>query len=268
MFDFTRTHVMGIVNMTPDSFSDGGQFVDVDSVLRHIEHMILNGADMIDIGAESTRPDAPEVSEEEEIRRLEPILKVYKRFFSAPLSLDTMKSPVAEMGLGYGVDLINDVSGFMYDPKMPGIIGRSEAGVIIMHRQGDAKTMQHNPFYDNVISEVHCFLKEAIQKAQQAGIKFVCIDPGIGFGKTMMHNVTILNGLEQFKDLGCPILVGTSRKSFIGQITGDDVEHRLEGTLASVVAAIFRGANIVRVHDVKAVKKAVLVADTILRSSM
>jgi dihydropteroate synthase len=250
---------MGIVNVTPDSFSDGGALSDVDMTLRHIERLIGEGADCIDIGAESTRPGFQPVESGEEMRRLEPILKVYKTHFSAPLSLDTMKADVAEMGLAYGVDLINDVSGLMHDDRMPEVIARAGAGVIVMHRSQGAE-------YDDVIAEIRDFLVQAVDKAKRAGIEFVCVDPGIGFGKTLNHNVTILNHLELFRIEGCPIVVGTSRKSFIGLITGDAVSDRLEGTLSSVVASLFRGANMVRVHDVGQVKKAVLVADRILRA--
>lgn len=256
IFDFSRTYIMGIVNVTPDSFSDAGQNLDVDAALRHIDQLISEGADIIDIGAESTRPGAIPISSDEECRRLEPLLKQYRRFFSVPLSLDTMKASVAEMGLSYGVSLINDVSGFAHDSQMPTVIARAGAAVAVMHSQPE-------PIYADVVADVTLFLSEAVRMASEAGIMSIMIDPGIGFGKTLSDNLCLLRDLSQLTSLGHPILVGTSRKRFIGALTGEDVDQRLEGTLASVVIAAERGANFVRVHDVKATRRALLVADGI-----
>lgn len=256
IFDFSRTYIMGIVNVTPDSFSDAGLFLDVDHALRHIEQLISDGADIIDIGAESTRPGAISISGDEECQRLEPLLKQYCRFFSVPLSLDTTKSSVAEMGLSYGVSMINDVSGLVYDSQMSRVIARAGAAVVVMHSQSE-------PVYADVVADVKLFLSKAVRVAVDAGITSIMIDPGIGFGKNGSHNLCLLRDLSQLTSLPYPILVGTSRKRFIGALTGEDVDQRLEGTLASVVIAAEHGAHFVRVHDVKAIKGALLVADGI-----
>lgn len=247
--------IMGILNLTPDSFSDGGLFLDTDLALFQAEKLISEGADILDIGAESSRPGASYVSADEEKRRLEPFLSVYKQRFDTPLSLDTYKPEVAEMGLSYGVSYINDITGLQGDVGMAPMIAKFGAGVIVMHMQKKPHSMQDNPVYTDVIREVKQFLAKSLSLATLAGIETVIVDPGIGFGKTLTHNLMLLNHLESFLELECPILIGTSRKSFIGQLTGEPVSERLEGTLVSNLIALEKGASIFRVHDVAALKK-------------
>ncbi len=248
---------MGILNLTPDSFSDGGQFLDKDVAFKHIEQMIKDGADIIDIGAESSRPGSQSITAEEEIRRLKGVLLDYKKHFSTPLALDTTKADVAEFGLSLGVDLINDISGFRMDPKLSGVVAKYRVPVVLVHMRGTPQTMQQNPAYKDVVSEVMAELAQSIEIAKSHGISDIIIDPGIGFGKTAHHNFTLIHRLKEFQWLKFPILIGTSRKSFLG----GDITDRLEATLASTVLAVYNGAAIVRVHDVNAVKKAVAVVD-------
>ncbi len=258
-FDFSRTYIMGIVNLTPDSFSDGGQFLNPDKALISIEKMIEDGADIVDIGAESSRPGSLSISAREEIQRLEKVLSAYPRYFSTPLSLDTTKSDVAEFGLSKGVSLINDISGLTADPLMAKIVKKHNAAVVLMHRKGDS-------VYQDVMSEVMNALKLSIQTAIDNGIVSIILDPGIGFGKTLAHNLEILRKLDHFKILGYPLLVGTSRKSFLGALTGkENPLDRLEATISSNVAAVMKGAHFIRVHDVKALKTAIQVVDAILK---
>jgi dihydropteroate synthase len=265
-FDFYKSYIMGILNITPDSFSDGGQFIDLDRILVYIEKMIEDGADIIDVGAASSRPGADEVSGKEEINRLKGLLKVYKKYFSVPISLDTTKSEVAAFGLANGVDMINDISGLAGDKKMADIIGKAKVPVVIMHMQGIPQNMQNSPSYQNVITDISEDFKVAIKKAEQAGIADVIIDPGVGFGKTLEHNLEIIANLAKFKSLGKPILVGTSRKSFIGALTGADINERLAGTISSNILALVNGASIFRVHDVAETKQALVVASAIINS--
>ena len=260
----SQTKLMGIVNITPDSFSDGGKYIQATQAMAHIETLIQEGADIIDIGAESSRPGATPLTAEEEIARLKPILIQYKAHFSTPLSIDTTKAEVASFALDLGADMINDISGFRADPTLPKVISQYKATAILMHMQGNPETMQHAPHYDSVIDTVKKSLSESIEIAKAAGIKDIIIDPGIGFGKTVDHNLELLQQLEQFKSLGYPILIGTSRKSFIGAITGESVENRLEGSLASGLFAVIKGASILRVHDVKPHKKALNMLDALL----
>tara|TARA_B100001989_G_scaffold250942_1_gene229065 strand:+ start:796 stop:1608 length:813 start_codon:yes stop_codon:yes gene_type:complete len=261
--DFSKTAVMAIVNVTPDSFSDGGQFVNYDRAMKHIELQIAAGADIIDIGAQSTRPGAKLISVQEEIKRLTPVLKAYKQHFDVPLSLDTMVADVAAFGLEHGVDLINDVSGFTYDQQLVHVCAQGQVAVCVMHMQGQPATMQQNPVYDNVTVDVKLFLQQQVLMCQAHGIKQIIIDPGIGFGKTLNQNLQLLNQLDQFKQLGCPILLGTSRKSFIDAIAVAGVDQRLGGTVASVVLAWQQGVQLFRVHDVFEVKQALKVAQAI-----
>lgn len=254
---------MGILNLTPDSFSDGGRFVDVDQALAHAERLIQQGADILDVGAESSRPGAVRLSADDEKRRLEPFLNAYFSRFSTPLSLDTYKADVAQMGLGYGVSLINDITGLQGDKAMAGVIASAKAGVIVMHMQQRPDTMQDNPVYDHVLVEVKAFLSKSLSIATLAGIQTVILDPGIGFGKTLEHNLALIQHLDFFKDLGCPLLIGTSKKSFIGQLTGEPVSERLEGTLVSNLVALEKGATYFRVHDVLSLKKAFTVYNAI-----
>ena len=246
---------MGILNLTPDSFSDGGLFTDVDAALFHAETLIKDGADILDIGAESSRPGAVRVSADDEQKRLEPFLKKYHSCFDVPLSLDTYKPEIAELGLGYGVSMINDITGLQGDPRMAEVVSKGKVPVVVMHMQNKPETMQTHPTYTTVVDEVKQFLSVSIDIARDAGIQTIIVDPGIGFGKSLEHNLLLLNHLDSFSDLNCPLLIGTSRKSFIGQLTGAPVDDRLEGTLVSNLIALQKGARLFRVHDVKSIKK-------------
>ncbi len=246
--------IMGILNLTPDSFIDGGKYNSFDKAMIHIENLINAGAAIIDIGAESTRPGAKEVSAAIEIERLAPIITKFKQYFDVPLSLDTKKASVAEFGLKHGVDIINDVSGGI-DPAMRKIVAQQNAAIIIMHMQNKPETMQLNPTYDDVVKDIYHFFKKQIGLLEQAGIESIILDPGIGFGKSLDHNISLLNKLNQFNNLNKPIMVGTSKKSFISKITGEPENERMEGTIISNFIAIQKGATILRVHDVKSTKK-------------
>jgi len=245
---------MGIVNITPDSFSDGGQFFSPDAALRHIAELTRAGADIIDLGAESTRPGAESIDAAEECRRLEPVLQKYKEVSNLPLSVDTSKSEVAEMALGYGATIINDIAAGR-DPQMLATVAKSSATYVAMHMQGQPRQMQVSPVYEDVLAEVLAFLLERRDAAYAAGISSVILDPGIGFGKTLEHNIALLKGLSQMTALG-PVLLGTSRKSFIGHIHGDMTVSREEGTIVSNLIGVMAGVSILRVHDVAAMRRA------------
>lgn len=267
--DLTTPQIMGILNATPDSFSDGGVFDDVEPALKHIGVMVDQGASIIDIGGESTRPGSDPVSEQEELERLLPILeKSIPRFPDTFFSVDTTKYKVAEEALKAGAHFINDVSGLQKEPRFVDLCGQYDAGYIMMHSQGDPKTMQQDPSYDDVVNDVYAFFEERLARAKEKGLKNVIIDPGIGFGKTLEHNLKLLANLETFKELGYPILVGASRKSMIGNILGDrSVNDRLSGTLAVHYHAMMQGANIIRVHDVKEAHDSLLVFKAIMNHS-
>ncbi len=258
---------MGILNITPDSFYDGGKCLQVSEAIQKARQMGAEGVDIIDIGAESTRPGAVPISEDEEIKKLVPIIKQIRKEISLPVSVDTYKARVAEKVLDLGVHLINDISGLHFDPRMAEVIAEYKSGVILMHIQGTPRDMQKNPSYQRLIPEIKDYLEEGIKKAQGAGISLdqIIIDPGIGFGKTLVHNLQIIQGLLEFESLDRPILLGPSRKSFIGKVLDLPVEERLEGTLAACVVGIMKGAHMVRVHDVKAAVRACKVADAIFR---
>lgn len=250
----TLPQLMGIVNITPDSFSDGGRFFSLDAALRHIADITRDGADIIDLGAESTRPGAESIDSAEECRRLEPVLRKYKEVSNLPLSVDTSKSEVAEMALGYGATIINDIAAGR-DPHMLATVAKSKAAYVAMHMQGQPRQMQVAPVYADVFAEVMAFLRERRDAAHAAGIASVILDPGIGFGKTLEHNLVLLRGLSQMTELG-PVLLGTSRKSFIGHIHGDMTVSRDEGTLVSNLLGAMAGVSILRVHDVAAMRRA------------
>ncbi len=262
---FDRALIMGILNVTPDSFSDGNLFLNPNNSIKHAKQMVKDGADIIDVGGESSRPGSDAVSEEEELGRVSQIIKKLKDEIKVPISIDTYKPKVAEECIKLGASIINDING-LRNEEMVKVAAKYKAPVVIMHMKGSPKTMQKNPEYKDVIKEIKQFLAKQIKKAKKAGIKDIIIDPGIGFGKTTEHNLHILKNLSEFKELKCPILVGPSRKSFIGNITGLPVNERLEGTLAAISIAIMNGANIVRVHDVKESKRAVMVAAAIKNS--
>ncbi len=259
---FDKTLIMGILNVTPDSFSDGGVFTDVDTAVQQGKKMASEGADIIDVGGESTRPGSLPISEKEEIHRILPVITKLLDEVSVPLSVDTHKPQVAEACLNAGAHLINDITG-LTNPEMRRTIAKYNVPVVLMHMKGSPKTMQKNPFYNDVLSEISLFFHKQITTAHNEQIQQIIIDPGIGFGKTVPHNLQILRHLDTFQNLGCPILVGPSRKAFIGEITGQPVTERLWGTIAAVAIAALNGANLVRVHDVKECKQALQIADAI-----
>jgi len=262
---YSRTHIMGILNVTPDSFSDGGKYFDVDRALDHALRMIEDGADFIDIGGESSRPGSEPLSATEEISRVVPVIKKLAGSTDIPISIDTYKADVAEAALTAGAVIVNDISGLHFDPSLAGVIARYSVSVILMHINGTPKTMQVNAEYDNLIDEISSYLSDGIGIAQQAGIEQIIIDPGIGFGKKTGHNLQILRELREFQKFGFPVMIGPSRKSFIGAILDLPVEERMEGTAAAVAVSIMNGAQIIRVHDVKEMKRVALVVDRIQR---
>ncbi len=261
--------IMGILNVTPDSFSDGGDYFDTDKALKRTEEMIEEGADIIDIGGESTRPFSDPVGLEEELNRVLPVVEAIKsEFLGVVLSVDTYKSKVAQEALDRGVEIVNDISGLDFDDKLIEVLANSNCGIIEMHIKGTPKNMQRDPYYDDVVSEINEKFGEILSKLRGAGVdeNRVVLDPGIGFGKRFEHNLEILNNIEAFKVWGRPILIGTSKKSFIGGVLGiDNPKDRLFGTIASNVFAYTKGAHIFRVHDVKAHKEALKLAEAILK---
>ena len=259
-----RVLLMGVLNVTPDSFSDGGRFLEPQKALEHALKMEGQGADLIDLGGESTRPGARPVSAREEIRRVIPVLGRLVKRLAIPVSVDTSKAVVAEAAIEVGASLINDVTA-LQDPAMAGVIAHGNVPVILMHMRGIPRTMQKNPSYRRLIPEVLSELSKAIAKARAAGIsrESILVDPGLGFGKRFEDNLILLKGLGRLKKLGVPIVVGPSRKSFIGQILEAPVEDRLFGTASAVALSVFCGADMVRVHDVKQMRQVVLVAEAV-----
>jgi dihydropteroate synthase len=253
---------MGIVNVTPDSFSDGGRFLDRSAAIDHALELAGEGADIVDVGGESTRPGSESVSEAEEMRRVIPVIEGIRARSGVPISIDTTKSAVADAALQAGADIINDVSALRSSPRMAKVAAERGAPVILMHMLGTPKTMQAEPRYGDVVAEVSRFLSLAIERAVGAGVERtqVAVDPGIGFGKTVEHNLKLIAELGSLKRLGVPVVVGASRKSFLGSILGADADSRLEGTLAVSALAVAKGASIIRVHDVAANRRAIEVA--------
>lgn len=262
-----KTLVMGILNVTPDSFSDGGSFIKPEKALEQALKMAAEGADIIDIGGESTRPGALKVTAKEELARVLPVLKKLSKKLKIPVSLDTYKYEVARSGLDAGAALINDISGLHYDEKIAELTAKAKAGLILMHIKGTPVDMQINPVYKDILKEIKDYLKDGIETALAFGNRkeSIAVDPGIGFGKTLEHNLKILKYTGEFVKLGYPVLIGASRKSFIGKVTGGTPKERLEGSLASAVLAAERGASIVRVHDVKETVLALKVAEAVLK---
>jgi dihydropteroate synthase len=260
-----RTAIMGVLNVTPDSFYDGGRRQDANQAIADGVAMAGAGADIIDIGGESSRPGSQAVSETEELARVLPVIEGLRKQIALPISIDTYKSSVARAALDGGADIVNDISALRFDPAMVGLIAQEQVPVILMHMQGTPRTMQVEPHYDDVVREVRDFLAAQLYDALDAGIaaESVLLDPGIGFGKTLDHNLQLLRGLAIFAALGQPLLVGVSRKAFIGKILNLEPDQRLEGSLAANVAAVLGGANIVRVHDVAETCKAIKVADAL-----
>jgi len=257
-----NTIVMGVLNVTPDSFSDGGEFVNVEKAVSHALQMVSDGADIIDIGGESSKPRSVAISIEEEIERVLPVVVDLVKKSNVIISVDTYKPEVAKKCLEVGVNIINDITG-LKNPEMRNVIAEYDATAVIMHMQKVPKNMQENPQYENVVEEIISFFKERIKLAKEDGITKIILDPGIGFGKTLEHNLEIIKNLEKFTKLGCPVLIGVSRKSFIGEITNCTVNERLSGTIAVNSIAINSGVKIIRVHDVKQCKKASLVIDEV-----
>ena len=264
-----RTLVMGVLNVTPDSFSDGGQFFSFDQAIAHAEQMIDEGADIIDIGGESTRPGSEFVSVEEELHRVIPIIeKLTVSVSVVPISIDTTKSSVARVALSAGAEIVNDISALRFDPSLADEVAKADAGLVLMHSRGTPKTMQQLPPAEDIMTEVIDGLRESVATAQQHGVALesIAVDPGIGFGKTTQQNLELIAKLDQLAHAfpNFPIMIGTSRKAFIGKILADaPVSERLHGTIATVVASALRGAHIVRVHDVKAAVEAIRVIDAI-----
>ncbi|MFT6529054.1 MAG: dihydropteroate synthase [Psychrosphaera sp.] len=256
--NISRPLVMGILNVTPDSFSDGGRFANFDMALQQTELMLQQGADIIDIGGESTRPGAPEVPVEQELDRVIPVIEAIKSRFGCAVSLDTSKAQVMQAGITAGVDLINDVCGLEGEGVLK-VIADSDVPVCIMHMQGSPRTMQTNPQYSNLVNDIMTYFSERIDHCDTLGIdkSRIIIDPGFGFGKTLKHNYQLLAELEKFKQLECPVLVGLSRKSMIGNLLELDIDKRLAGSIAAATLALNNGADIVRVHDVEETKHAV-----------
>jgi dihydropteroate synthase len=258
--------VMGILNVTPDSFSDGGRFNTADKALARAMGMAEQGADIIDIGGESTRPGAAKVTAQEEIERVVPVIEALVKRTNIPISIDTYKSPVAQKALDVGASIVNDISGLRFDPQMAGVTAKYKAGLVLMHIKGTPENMQQDPQYDDLLDEIRSYLKGSIQIALDAGVEgsAIAVDPGIGFGKTVEHNLSLIKNLAYFKDLGCPMVIGASRKSFIGKLNNDiPASERLPGSLAAAILAVQNGAKIIRCHDVAETKQALRVAQAL-----
>ncbi len=263
-----RPLIMGILNVTPDSFYDGGRHSSEEQAIEHALMMIEEGADIIDVGGESTRPDAEMVSTDEELRRVIPVIEKIRARSDIFISIDTYKSKVAQEACGKGADIVNDISGLTFDPRMAEVIGKVGAYTVMMHIKGAPKDMQKDPHYDDVVSEIKDFFLKQIEVAEKSGIAEdrIILDPGIGFGKRVEDNLRILKMLGEFKKLGKPLLIGTSMKSFIGAVTGAPLDERSDGTLTSVAVSLMNGADIVRVHDVKKAQKVVKLVHAIMQS--
>jgi dihydropteroate synthase len=271
-----RTIIMGILNVTPDSFSDGSRFLEIDEAVNHAKQMVIDGADIIDIGGESTRPGASKVSYSEELTRVLPIIEQLSSNISAPLSIDTYKAEVAEQAIKAGVSLVNDVTALMGDNRMANMLSEHDVSICLMHMKGNPRTMQQNPIYDDIISEISSFLKQRADFALFHDIKkdHIIVDPGIGFGKRtgrgVEDNCEILNRLKELRILGYPLCIGASRKAFIGHVCSEHQllppDQRLEGSLAAACLAVANGADIVRVHDVKETCRCLRLADYVLKN--
>ena len=261
-----RTKIMGILNVTPDSFSDGGKFHAFDSAVAHAEKMVEDGADIIDIGGESTRPGSDQVTVDEEAERVLPVIEHLAKNFSVPISIDTCKAEIARRAIDSGAEIINDVSALRFDPQMLDVARQAGCPVVLMHMQQTPKDMQKEPYYDALMPEIISFLSKQVDHCVESGIDpgQIVVDPGIGFGKTVDHNLEIIRELEQLQALGCPIIIGTSRKATIGAVLDAEVEDRLEGTAATVAVSIANHAHIVRVHDVKQMARVAKMTDAIV----
>lgn len=250
--------LMGIVNVTPDSFSDGGSYPRVEDAVQHALKLVEDGADLLDIGGESTRPGAAPVSLEDELERTIPVVAELAKQTAVPISIDTTKAEVARQAIDRGAVIVNDISGLRFDPEMIPVCQKSDAGVICMHIQGTPQTMQDHPSYENVVADICEYFQERLDSLAEAGIaaERVVLDPGIGFGKTAQHNLEIMTRIGDFRALGCPVLVGHSRKGFLKSLLGRPVDERLSGTIGVSVALAMQHTDIIRVHDVRAVRDA------------
>lgn len=260
-----RPLIMGVVNITPDSFSDGGLYTSTESAIRHAARLIAEGADLLDIGGESTRPGAASVSTAEELRRVIPVVQaLVSRNMNTPVSVDTSKPEVMRAAIAAGAAMINDVNALQATGALEAV-AKGNAAACLMHRQGDPRSMQHNPHYQNVVAEIKDFLQQRLNAAQAAGIPLerLVIDPGFGFGKTLGHNLELLRQLDSFTGMGVPVLAGLSRKSMLGKITGNEVGNRVHASVAAALLAATKGARILRVHDVKATRDALAVFNAV-----
>mgnify|MGYP001501771415 CR=1 FL=1 len=264
-----RPLIMGVVNVTPDSFFDGGRYLDPEAAVAHAVQLVEEGADLLDVGAESTRPGADAVNEEEERRRAIPVVTAVAKVVAVPISIDTSKAAVARAALDAGAVLVNDVTALRGDPAMVDVVAQTGAGIVLMHMNGTPRSMQQAPHYDDVVGEISEFFEERIHFATSHGIvqRQIILDPGIGFGKLLKHNLVLLAQLRRFTLFECPVLVGVSQKGFLGQLLDRPVQERQWGTAAAVAMAVDRGAGILRVHDVKAMKDVVQVAAAIHRQT-
>jgi dihydropteroate synthase len=260
--------IMGIVNVTPDSFSDGGQYLDPAVAADHAFHLIAQGADIVDVGGESTRPGATAVAIEEELHRVLPVIERIVKQTSVPVSVDTSKAEVARQALGSGAVIVNDVSGLTFDPLMPTVCAQGRAGVVCMHMQGTPATMQQNPRYGDVVAEISAYLAGRLDQLEAAGIprERIVIDPGIGFGKTAEHNLTLLQHVDRLRALGRPVLIGHSRKRFLGKLLGRPMDELHAGTIGVSVALALKGADILRVHEVQATRDALCAFRAIIKN--
>ncbi|GJQ48593.1 MAG: dihydropteroate synthase [Candidatus Kuenenia stuttgartiensis] len=260
-----KTHIMGVLNITPDSFYDGNKHFVPEEAIDHAHKMIEEGADIIDVGGESTRPGASPISEEEELKRVIPLIKILSKEINKPISIDTYKAVVAKRAIEEGASMVNDIGGLIDDENMSKVIAGARVPVVIMHKKGSPLTMQKNPICKDLFPEIMSCLKRSISTAMEAGIEKskIILDPGIGFGKTMQQNLEILKKLYEFKGMGYPLLIGTSRKNFIGALLNVSAQERLYGTLATLAVSIMNGANIIRVHDVKAAVHVATICDAI-----
>jgi len=264
----SKTFIMGILNITPDSFFDGGTNFRENDAVKHGLKMAAEGADIIDVGGESTRPFSDPLPLDEELRRVIPVIKTLAQEIDIPISIDTYKSEVASQAIDAGATMVNDISALKFDPAMGQLVADAGIPIVLMHMKGTPKNMQANPTYKDLFGEIIEFLRKAMEKASTAGIKrdFIIIDPGIGFGKSFNDNLKIINNLHKFSSLEQPLLVGISNKAFIGHVLDLSVESRETGTMATVAASVLNGANIVRVHNVKAAKETVTMIDAIMKA--
>ena len=255
---------MGILNVTPDSFSDGGRYFNVEDAVKHGMQMVEDGADFIDVGGESTRPGSESIPVELELQRVIPVIERLAKLTTTPISIDTYKSSVADRALDAGAVIVNDISGLHFDSQLVHVVAKHHASLVIMHMKGMPKTMQEDPKYTNVIEEICKYLSDGIQAAEANNIQQIFVDPGLGFGKQAFHNIEIIRQLDEFRRFGYPIVVGPSRKSFLGMILDLPADERIEGTAAAVAVSIMNGANVVRVHDVKYMRRVAKVVDALL----